>query len=130
MGTIIKRLAILAADNMAALVDHIKRTGLPKATKQKEKARFKANRITHWNIDWAMPATLIDQRIRALNPYYLANTVLGSIPITISSGTSSQTSIKSPPGEVIAIDTAGVIVSTGEGVYCITALSFASQETG
>jgi methionyl-tRNA formyltransferase len=77
-----------------------------------------------------MPAMLIDQRIRALNPYYLANTVLGSTPITISSGTSSQASINSSSGEVIAIDNAGVHVSTGEGVYCMTALSFDSEWRG
>jgi methionyl-tRNA formyltransferase len=130
MGTLIKRLAQLAADEMVILVETIKQTGLPKATKQKAKARFKANRITHWDIDWAIPAMLIDQRIRALNPYYRANTRLSTIPITISSGTSSKASIDSPSGKVIAIDTAGVHVSTGEGVYCITALSIDSQWRG
>lgn len=130
MGTLVKRLAQLAADEMVILVKEIKRTGMPQPTKQHTKARFKANRITHWDIDWAMPAMLIDQRIRALNPYYRANTLLGSIPITISSGTSLQAIIHSPPGEVIAIDNVGVLVSTGEGVYCMSALSLGSQWVG
>lgn len=130
MGTLVKRLAQLAADEMVVLVDKIKRTGLPQSTKQYAKARFKANRITHWDIDWTMPAVQIDQHIRALNPFYRANTHLDSIPIIVSSGASRQAIANSSPGEVIATDNEGVQVSTGEGSYCIKALSFGSEWVG
>lgn len=130
MGTLIKRLAQLAADEMVILVEKIKRTGLPPSTKQPAKARFQAKRITHWQIEWALPAVQIDRRIRALNPYYRANTHLGSITLAIFSGMCSQTMTRLPPGDVITIDNIGVHVSTGEGVYCIRALSFGSEWVG
>lgn len=130
MGTLAKRLAELAANEMVTLVETIKRAGVPQAMKQPAKANFRANRITNWGIDWALSAVQIDRQIRALNPSYRAITHLDSIIITIISGIPIQANTESLPGEVVAIDNAGMHVSTGKGVYCIKTLYFGSEWVG
>lgn len=130
MGTLAKRLAELAANEMVTLVETIKRAGVPQAMKQPAKANFRANRITNWGIDWALSAVQIDRRIRALNPSYRAITHLDSIIITIISGIPIQANTESLPGEVVAIDNVGMHVSTGKGVYCIKTLYFGSEWVG
>ena len=71
-------------------------------------------------IDWALPAAVIERRIRAFDPFPGASSVLGGDIIkcwraTLSAGHGA-------PGEVLAVSEAGVVVACGDGALCLTEL--------
>ena len=80
-------------------------------------------------IDWRESALYIDRMVRAYNPWPRAYTFLNGKTLVIHSGfpllDSGEASIfpDSVAGEIVRIDKKrGILVKTGEGVYCITEL--------
>ena len=131
MGTLVKRLAPIVANEMCDLVEQIMRTGLPRSSQQKTGAPLSSQPCRQvGDIDWHLPSIQIDRRIRALNPYNYANTYLSHSKVIILSGVSTEMTTNASAGEIIAVDNEGVYVATGAGVYCIRALYFGLEWVG
>lgn len=130
MGTLAKRLAIIAANETCDLVEQIMRTGLPQSRQQNTHARYRANRIDKWDIDWNLSAIQIDRCIRALNPFRYANAYLTHSTVIVLSGAPSEMNTDASPGKIMSADNEGIYVSTGKGVYCIRALYFGMEWAG
>lgn len=71
-------------------------------------------------IDWQLAATAIERRIRALDPYPGAVTVLGGD--TLKCWRAEPCAGAGRPGEVLAVDDAGITVACGEGALRLTEL--------
>ena len=71
-------------------------------------------------IDWALPAALIERRIRAFDPFPGASSVLGGDIVkcwraTLAAGHGA-------PGELLAVSEAGIVVACGDGALCLNEL--------
>ena len=132
-GELHDRLAILAAELLGASLDG-SLDGSLIAHVQPDDGVSYAPRINKSDgiIDWSWSAVEIDRRIRAFNPWPVAQTSLhgkllrcwsaeltGDIADEIASGTSV-------PGSVLAATRAGITVRTGDGTLLLTRV----QESG
>jgi methionyl-tRNA formyltransferase len=79
-------------------------------------------------INWRQPAVVIAQRVRAFDPFPGVQAVLAgeTIKLWVAQAHPAQTAENaenaSAPGKVVAVDTSGIQVQTGEGLLCITEL--------
>jgi methionyl-tRNA formyltransferase len=76
-------------------------------------------------IDWREPATVIDRRVRAFNPFPVASAQLGTEVIKlwrVSVDNTANNVNSQAPGTVLSADAQGVRVACGEGVLCMTEL--------
>ena len=86
-------------------------------------------------IDWQMTSTEIRNRIRAFNPWPIAHTTLGDVPLKVfeastialaeaSEWQNSQASV----GTIVHIDKIGIYVKTGDGYLRIDVLQWGSHK--
>ncbi|MBC8022288.1 MAG: methionyl-tRNA formyltransferase, partial [Burkholderiales bacterium] len=68
-------------------------------------------------IDWNQPAAAIERQVRAFNPSPGAETRFGGETLKIWEATT--TSISGAPGEVVACDASGIVVSCGSGALTL-----------
>ena len=137
-GTITVKLDILMANELGAIVDTIKDSGLPKGSPQSNQSMHTAPRVHPPSdcINWEEPAQDIDRIIRANNPYHFICTRLNDLDVILFSGglvdtsTLSTLSENARYGEIVAIDEFGVILKTGDGAYRITSLSYGTVWVG
>jgi methionyl-tRNA formyltransferase len=76
-------------------------------------------------INWRQPAVVIAQRVRAFDPFPGVQAVLAgeTIKLWVAQAHSAETAgMASAPGKVVAVDTSGIQVQTGEGLLRITEL--------
>ena len=75
-------------------------------------------------IDWALPATTIERRIRAFNPFPGAATSWQGEAIKLWQGRAEDGARSSgqPPGTVLAADASGIVVQCGHGLLRLTEL--------
>ncbi|HSH84490.1 MAG TPA: methionyl-tRNA formyltransferase [Guyparkeria sp.] len=66
-------------------------------------------------VDWREPAALIERRLRAFNPWPVAQTTLDGQPLRLWEARLAEGRDGVTPGEVLAITTEGFIVQTGDG---------------
>ena len=79
-------------------------------------------------IDWALPATILANRVRGLSPWPGAyTTVAGGERWTIWRALALSNSVTNPPGEVVAITNEAIHVATGEGVLAVMELQPANS---
>lgn len=72
-------------------------------------------------IDWHQPAETIERRVRAFDPWPVAQTRIGDSILRIwSAEVDSEPTQTQPPGTVIAATRAGIAVATGRGILRIT----------
>lgn len=71
-------------------------------------------------IDWRCSAVELDRRIRAFNPFPVAQTSLHGTPIKIWAA--RPVAGQGAPGTVLAVDKAGIHVACGAGALCLTEL--------
>ncbi len=72
-------------------------------------------------IDWQQRAIDIDRRVRAFNPWPVAQTPTAAGMMRIFAAAPDATSVSQTPGEVVAEDPArGIAVQTGDGVLWLT----------
>ncbi len=64
-------------------------------------------------IDWTQPATVIERRIRAFDPFPGCTTTLGDV--TLKLWRAQLTEGNGQPGEILAVAPAGITVACGEG---------------
>jgi methionyl-tRNA formyltransferase len=69
-------------------------------------------------IDWREPATAIERRLRAFDPFPGATAVLDGEPIKCWRG--AVVAAPGAPGEVLAVDDGGITVACGQGALRLT----------
>lgn len=79
-------------------------------------------------IDWALPATVLANRVRGLSPWPGAYTTMaGGDRWTIWRALALPGPVTNPPGTVVAVTTKMIHVATGEGVLAVTELQPANS---
>ena len=71
-------------------------------------------------IDWRAPAAVIERRLRAFDPFPGASATLDAEPIKCWRG--SVVDGAGAPGEILAVDDAGISVACGARALCLTEL--------
>ena len=71
-------------------------------------------------LDWRLPAAQLDRKIRAFNPFPGAFADLDGFAIKI--WRADQMTICGTPGQIVSIDTDGIVVTCGEGSLRLTEL--------
>lgn len=86
-------------------------------------------------IDWQMTSTEIRNRIRAFNPWPIAHTTLGDIPLKVFEASiialdeaSDWQSSQARVGVIVHIDKNGIYVKTGDGYIRIDVLQWGSHK--
>jgi methionyl-tRNA formyltransferase len=117
-GTLHDKLAELGAREIVALLPELA-AGRVAATPQDDVLATYAAKIgkVDARIDWCRPATDLDRRIRAYDPFPGAFCLLAGETLKIWRATPSAGSGK--PGEILAVDRHGIRVACGEGVLDI-----------
>jgi methionyl-tRNA formyltransferase len=119
------RLAALGGRLIADVLQQAARGGL-RATPQPAAGVTYAHKIdTHEAaVDWALPAAVIERRIRAFDPFPGASSMLGGAAVKLW-----RSEIGSYPrtpdllwGQILHVDDSGVTVACGEGVLTLTEL--------
>jgi methionyl-tRNA formyltransferase len=75
-------------------------------------------------VDWAKPATAIDQQIRAFNPWPIAYTTCNDKILRIYSALPIPEQGNAKPGTILNLDKNGLLVATGKGALLITTIQF------
>ena len=123
-GSLHDKLAALGADMMVEAIQ-MAADGQLQPLRQPDAGVTYASKIEKAEalIDWALPAAVIDRRVRAFNPFPAALTQLGdeSIKVWAASVVHSD-AVDQVPGTVLRADGEGILVQTGEGQLLLTEL--------
>ncbi len=118
--TLHDKLAELAVKPLLKVLDDYA-NGLICSTPQNEQQVTYAPKINKEDaeIDWQQPAVLIDQKIRAFNPWPIAYTHLDHDVLRIHKAHVVEQTSSQPAGTVLSLDKHGMIVATGQYAWCI-----------
>jgi methionyl-tRNA formyltransferase len=142
-GQLQERLAVMGGELLARQLDALL-AGQLQALPQSAGGATYAGRIQKidGNIDWALSADEIQRRIRAYNPWPVAQTLLDGealrcwgvtrVPdhtfIAGESGTEGTSKvINASPGTILAADHRGIAVQTGDGILLLTEVQAAGR---
>jgi methionyl-tRNA formyltransferase len=71
-------------------------------------------------LDWNQPATVLERKLRAFNPFPGAVVTLAGEAVKVWRGQVLAASGR--PGQVLSADARGIVVACGEGALCLTEL--------
>jgi methionyl-tRNA formyltransferase len=128
-GELHERLANLGAELLMSMLDEIL-AGTAVFTPQSTAGVTYAPKIskTDAGIDWRASAVAIERRIRAYNSWPVAETQLDGRQLRCWRARAlSQQGPQQVPGEVLAADSAGINVQTGDGVLRLTQVQLAGR---
>jgi methionyl-tRNA formyltransferase len=123
-GSLHDRLALLAPTALEEALELIARGVAPRTPQEASLATY-APKLTreHGLIHWASPET-VDRRVRAMNPWPGAHTILpgpGARKLKVFSVIQSRTPSRgAPPGAVLAAERRGILVATGDRSVWLT----------
>ena len=133
--TLMERLAILGAVTMVKALRLMIAGSLPREPQDHAQATYAPKmQKADGQIDWSLPASLIERRTRAFEPWPGAFTVLPAraekeaVPerIKILQAEVVRESVsgyeQAMPGTVCLITPVGPLVTTGDGLLCLTAV--------
>jgi methionyl-tRNA formyltransferase len=80
-------------------------------------------------IDWREPAELIERRVRALNPWPVAEARLEGLQLRIWQASVVAGAAGPQPGTILAAGPAGLVVMTGRDALVIERLQMAGRRT-
>ncbi len=128
-GDLFQRLTKLA---QSAILDTLSElaTGKLKATAQENSLATYAHKIDkqHAKIDWQLSAIEIDRRIRAYNPWPIAFTTFADQTIRVWRSEVIARPTTQAPGSIIAIDSHGLQVATGNDILHILSLQLPGKK--
>ena len=71
-------------------------------------------------LDWQQPATTLERKLRAFNPFPGAVAILAGEPVKLWRG--QAVAANGRPGQILAADSNGIVVACGEGALRLTEL--------
>jgi len=116
-GSLHDKLAALGAEKLVETVDLLA-SGAATATPQPEQGVTYAEKLRkdEAEIDWNLPAEVLERRIRAFNPWPSTWTTFRGKPLKIHRTLLANTDTRdNKPGEMIAAGRDGLVIATGEG---------------
>jgi len=122
-GSLHDRLAEVGAAALMEALPGIEDGSLQPRPQDDSRATYAAKLTKHEAVvDWTLPAETIARRVRAFNPWPVAQTAWGKGALRIWMAEPRQDGEDAPPGAVIAATRAGLDVRTGGGVLRVTEL--------
>ena len=79
-------------------------------------------------IDWSTPALEIDRRVRAFNPWPVAETRLQGAQLRIWEAAIVAIDAPAAPGSIVAVDERGICVATGAGAIALKKVQLAGRK--
>ncbi|HLG53343.1 MAG TPA: methionyl-tRNA formyltransferase [Steroidobacteraceae bacterium] len=122
-GELQERLALVGAELIVAALDALA-AGRANFVPQDPALATYARKLgkSEARIDWREPAVAIERRIRAQNPWPVAETRLDGLQLRIWRASVVATAAGSAPGTILETGSAGVVVMTGVGALAIECL--------
>lgn len=121
--TLTEKLAVLGAENIASVLEDLE-AGKLNAIVQNNDSATHAAKIHKEEalLDWKLPATILERKVRAFVPWPVAYTYFAQTPIRIWSAKtiSDQHDKNIPPGTLITKSREGFDVVTGKGILRLT----------
>ncbi len=117
------RLADLGAANLVKVIAGLERGGLGPVAQPDEGLTY-APRLkkSDARIDWSQPVTELERKVRAFNPWPVAETRLAGRQLRIWSARALPGTSMPKPGAVITAGPEGIDVATGDGILRVTKL--------
>lgn len=116
-GTLHDKLALLGGRLAVEGLEMAACGGLPRTPQPLEGVTY-AHKIekAEAQVDWTQPASVIERRLRAFDPFPGAATLLAGEPLKLWRAEVAAGEAGAPPGTVLAANLRGIDVATGEGV--------------
>ncbi|WP_440224563.1 methionyl-tRNA formyltransferase [Dokdonella sp. MW10] len=117
-GRLHDRLAALGAGVLGEGLARLVAGNLPEARAQHDDGVVYAHKLDKREavLDWSEPAVALERRVRAFDPWPVAETTLAGERVRIWSAAVPAMRNTAQPGAVIAVGPDGIDVSTGDGV--------------
>lgn len=114
-GELQSRLAVTGATLAVEALDAIA-AGTVVATPQDESRATWARKLdkAEARLDWREPALVLERRVRAFNPWPVAEAVFDGGQIRIFDGQAVAAERAAPPGTILSADASGIVVMTGD----------------
>jgi methionyl-tRNA formyltransferase len=114
-GELQSRLAVAGAALAVEALDAIA-AGDVVATAQDETRATYARKLdkSEARLDWREPALVLERRVRAFNPWPVAEAVVEGAQIRLFEAQVVATGSTAPPGTILTADAAGIVVMTGD----------------
>ncbi len=121
-GSLHDRLATLGAETLADGLARLVGGRLPEAVAQSDEGVTYAHKLdkAEARLDWSAAAIDLERKVRAFNPWPVAEAEIGGERLRIWAAHAVQQAGASDPGKVLALDAQGLDMGTGEGVLRIT----------
>jgi len=121
-GSLHDRLAALGAEVLGEGLRLLLADRLPAAVAQADEGVMYAHKLDKREavLDWTETASALERKVRAFDPWPVAETVLAGERVRVWSAQVLPVEARVEPGRVIGAGIAGIDVATGEGVLRIT----------
>ena len=115
--------ASLGALGAALIVKALAEVNTLVATPQPEGATYasKIDKAEAW-LDWAQPTEVLARRVRAFDPFPVASTLANGTAVRVWRAVPEVSENDAPPGTVLGVEAAGVLVACGQGALRLTEL--------
>ena len=120
----------LANDGAMALLQVLKNIDSLQPESQDESLTCYANKLNkaEAEIDWSLPATVIDRTIRAFNPWPVAFTLYEGKPLRIFMSQVLDKKTNQLAGTIISESAEGIEIATGDGVLSFSRLQLPGKK--
>lgn len=122
-GSLHDRLADLGADLLAEALERMVNGTLPDPRPQVESGIVYAHKLdkAEAKLDWSESAIALERKVRAFDPWPVAETFLGGERLRVWSATAIP-GAASVPGNIVAVSSAGIDIGCAQGLLRITAV--------
>jgi len=128
-GTLHDKLSVIGGRLLSDALDAIAGSALKPELQDDSLACYAAKLVkSEARIDWQQPADVLVRKIRAFNPWPMANTLYAGQVLRILSAKVLAEPSADSPGTVTGISNEGIIVATAEGSLLITQLQKAGSK--
>lgn len=123
------RLAELGSKALLEVLPDIKRGSITATAQNGAESTYAAKLDKQEaRIDWSLPATEIERKIRAFNSWPVAQTLLGDKQLRIWAAQATQTTTNEQPGTITLADGKRLEVATGEGLIRLLELQLPGKK--